>query len=94
MKINKTSFIFELVHCDLWGPYRVQTTQGWKYFLTIVDDFSRATWTFLMSNKKQVSSLFSHFLALVQNQFNHTIKITGTDNDTEFFNQTMSTHSS
>ncbi|GJV81324.1 ribonuclease H-like domain-containing protein [Tanacetum coccineum] len=32
----------ELVHLDLWGPYRVSSREGFKYFLTIVDDYSRA----------------------------------------------------
>ncbi|GJS98337.1 ribonuclease H-like domain-containing protein [Tanacetum coccineum] len=34
----------ELVHLDLWGPYKVTSREGFKYFLTIVDDFSRAVW--------------------------------------------------
>ncbi|GKD57319.1 ribonuclease H-like domain-containing protein [Tanacetum coccineum] len=32
----------ELVHLDLWGPYRVSSREGFKYFLTIVDDYSKA----------------------------------------------------
>lgn len=41
---------FDLLHVDIWGPtgsklkYRV-------YFLTVGDDSSRHTWTFLMQNK-------------------------------------------
>ena len=35
--------LFELLHVDLWGPYATPTYNGYKYFLTIVDDFSRAT---------------------------------------------------
>ena len=34
---------FDLVHCDLWGPFFVFTIDGCRYFLTIVDDFSRCT---------------------------------------------------
>lgn len=29
---------FDLVHCDIWGPFTPMTVQGHKYFLTIVDD--------------------------------------------------------
>ncbi|GKC32039.1 ribonuclease H-like domain-containing protein [Tanacetum coccineum] len=32
----------ELVHLDLWGPYKVVSNEGHRYFLTIVDDFTRA----------------------------------------------------
>lgn len=40
--------IFQLIHCDIWGPYRESSSNGAHYFLTIVDDASRATWAYLM----------------------------------------------
>ncbi|CAH9138898.1 unnamed protein product, partial [Cuscuta epithymum] len=39
--LNKTHTIFELVHCDLWGPYNTPSSCGATHFLTIVDDYSR-----------------------------------------------------
>ena len=42
---------FELIHCDIWGPFKVPSLSGAKYFLTIVDEFSRFTWVFLMHHK-------------------------------------------
>jgi len=38
---NHSSFVFELVHSDVWGPSRVPSVKGFKYFLIFVDDFSR-----------------------------------------------------
>ncbi|GJT97915.1 ribonuclease H-like domain-containing protein [Tanacetum coccineum] len=38
---HKSKTMGELVHLDLWGPYRVPSREGFKYFLTIVDDYSR-----------------------------------------------------
>lgn len=35
---------FELIHIDVWGPYKHATYDGFKYFLTIVDDYNRHTW--------------------------------------------------
>ena len=26
---------FDLIHCDLWGPFSTPTMDGYKYFLTI-----------------------------------------------------------
>ena len=34
---------FDHLHLDLWGPYHMPTHDHYKYFLTIVDDFSRMT---------------------------------------------------
>ena len=45
---NKRAFhSFDLFHMDVWGPFSIPTTAGHRYFLTIVDDASRATWVFL-----------------------------------------------
>lgn len=40
--LNKDSVLFELIHVDLWGPYREPSSCSDVYFLTIVDDISRA----------------------------------------------------
>ncbi|GJT68579.1 ribonuclease H-like domain-containing protein [Tanacetum coccineum] len=42
---HKSKTLGELVHLNLWGPYRVHNREGYGYFLTIVDDYSRAVWT-------------------------------------------------
>jgi len=52
--LNKASKIFELIHLDIWGPYSKQSVHVHKYFLTILDDFSRYTWTILLKSKAEV----------------------------------------
>ncbi|GKC25077.1 ribonuclease H-like domain-containing protein [Tanacetum coccineum] len=42
---HKSKSVGDLVHLDVWGPYKVTSREGYKYFLTIVDDFSRAVWS-------------------------------------------------
>ena len=44
----KTNDCFELIHCDIWGSYRIPSYTRANYFLTIVDDFSRSVWVFLI----------------------------------------------
>ncbi|GJX06276.1 pyridoxal 5'-phosphate synthase-like subunit PDX1.2 [Tanacetum coccineum] len=46
-----SSHLFELIHVDLWGPYKSHALNGTHYFYTIVDDKSRATWTYLTKVK-------------------------------------------
>ncbi|WRX20103.1 Reverse transcriptase [Theobroma cacao] len=41
---NKSLHAFDLIHCDFWGPYHTASFSRAHYFLTIVDDYSRATW--------------------------------------------------
>ena len=40
---NLSSSVFELVHSYVWGPSRVPSVKGFRYFLIFVDDFSRIT---------------------------------------------------
>ena len=37
---NKAVSLFDLIYCDIWGPYSESSSCGAYYFLTIVDDFS------------------------------------------------------
>ncbi|GKA60577.1 ribonuclease H-like domain-containing protein [Tanacetum coccineum] len=50
---HKSSVLGELVHLDLWGPYMVVSKEGHRYFLTIVDDFTRAVWVYLLMSKEE-----------------------------------------
>ena len=54
---------FELIHCDIWGPHKKISYSGARYFLTIVDDFSRYTWIFLMRHKSETQSNIRTFFA-------------------------------
>nr|GEY60429.1 putative reverse transcriptase, RNA-dependent DNA polymerase, Gag-polypeptide of LTR copia-type [Tanacetum cinerariifolium] len=37
---NKSPVFGLLMHLDVWGPYKVISMEGFRYFLTIVDDYS------------------------------------------------------
>lgn len=71
---SMATMAFELVHMDLWGPYRVPDLTGASYFLTVVDDHTRCTWVYLLQNKMQVPTHVQNFIAYVQNQFRGQIK--------------------
>nr|GEW64091.1 ribonuclease H-like domain-containing protein [Tanacetum cinerariifolium] len=38
---NKSTVFGQLMHLDVWGSYKVISREGFRYFLTIVDDYSR-----------------------------------------------------
>lgn len=78
---------FELVHVDVWEPYRVPTYDGKRYFMTLVDDFSKYTWLFLMNTKAESTIVLKMVLTLVQTQFDYKFKCLMSDNGIEFFNE-------
>jgi len=49
-----------------------------------VDDFSTATWVFLLSNKKNAFSMLEAFIAYVSTQFQAQVQIVRSDNGSEF----------
>ncbi|GAU20316.1 hypothetical protein TSUD_337970 [Trifolium subterraneum] len=76
--------IFDLVHMDIWGPINVPSMLGYRYFLTVVDDKSRYTWTYFMKFKSETSPLIKAFVQMVKTQFQTTVKCIRSDNDNEF----------
>ena len=65
---------------DVWGPYKHSTYNKSNSFLTIVDDFTRTTWIFLLKNRSQVPFIFKYFYSYVFNQFHSNIQSVRTDN--------------
>jgi len=78
-----TSSIFELLHIDTWGPYHTKTPVNHRYFLTIVDDYSRGTWKHLMVTKDEAITLIKRFMTMAKTQFGKTVKVVKSDNALE-----------
>nr|KYP65664.1 Retrovirus-related Pol polyprotein from transposon TNT 1-94 [Cajanus cajan] len=83
---NKAVQAFELIHCDLWGRYATKSHNGSHYFLTIVDDFTRAVWVYLIKEKSETPNIIINFCKLIERQFDKKVKIVRSDNGTEFTN--------
>ncbi|GKC03664.1 putative ribonuclease H-like domain-containing protein [Tanacetum coccineum] len=74
---------------DLCGPMRVQTINGKKYILVIVDDYSRFTWVKFLRSKDETPTVVIKFLKQIQVGLNKTVRFIRTDNGTEFVNKTL-----
>ena len=74
---------FELLHIDVWGPFSEPTQEGYKYFLTIVDDHTRVTWIYLLKQKSDVLTIFPDFIRMVETQYDAHIKSVRADNAPE-----------
>jgi len=56
------------------------TYAGHRFFFTIVDDYTSATWTHLMVTKDEAIGLIKSFVQMAQTQFNATVKVLRSDN--------------
>jgi transposase InsO family protein len=84
--IMTTTQPLELIHMDLFGPVAYLSFRGDKYGLVIVDDYSRFTWVFFVSDKCQVQDKVKTFIRRAQRNFGLPIKKVRSDNGSEFKN--------
>ncbi|GJZ12862.1 retrovirus-related pol polyprotein from transposon TNT 1-94, partial [Tanacetum coccineum] len=86
---NTNLEVLNTLHMDLCGPMQVQTINGKKYILVIVDDYSRFTWVKFLRSKDETPEFVIKFLKQIKAGLNKTVKYTCTDNGTKFFNQVL-----
>nr|GFA45184.1 integrase, catalytic region, zinc finger, CCHC-type, peptidase aspartic, catalytic [Tanacetum cinerariifolium] len=86
---NTNLEVLNTLHMDLCSPMRVQTINGKKYILVIVDDYSRFTWVKFLRSKYETPDVVIKFITQIQVGLNKTVRYVRTNNGTEFVNYTM-----
>lgn len=74
------SKVLQLIHADICGPMNTSSITGCKYFLLIVDDFSRKMWVYFLKHKSDVFSIFQKFKSLVEKESGYNIITLRIDN--------------
>nr|GEY10918.1 integrase, catalytic region, zinc finger, CCHC-type, peptidase aspartic, catalytic [Tanacetum cinerariifolium] len=86
---NTIMEVLHIFHMDLCGPMRVQSINGKKYILVIVDDYSRFTWVKFLRSKDETLEFVIKFLTQIQVGLNITVRFIRTENGIEFVNKVM-----
>jgi transposase InsO family protein len=73
-----------LVHGDLCGPITPATTAGNKYFLIVIDEFSRYMWVVLLKSKDQALQAFQIVKMPAEVEAEAKLKALRTDQGGEF----------
>jgi len=81
---SRKSELLELVHSDLCGPMRTKTFGGGLYFVTLIDDYSRKLWVYVLKTKDQVLGVFKQFQASVERDTGKKLKCVHIDNGGEY----------
>lgn len=66
---------FQLIYVDLWDRYSVQTFNKSRYVITLVETFTRTTWTHLLSCKSNAFEFIKYFISLFDTHFHNTIHL-------------------
>nr|GEX98837.1 hypothetical protein [Tanacetum cinerariifolium] len=88
-KSKDTNKKLYLLHMDLCGPMRVESVNGKKYILVIVDNYSRFTWVKCLRSKDEAPDFIIKFLKMIQVRLKVPVRYIRTDNGTGFINQTL-----
>ncbi|GJW36268.1 retrovirus-related pol polyprotein from transposon TNT 1-94 [Tanacetum coccineum] len=90
---SKTAFASNkplyLLHMDLCGPMCIESINGMRYVLVVVDDYSRYTWVFFLHSKDEASEVIILFIKKIQVNLQLQVQRVRTDNGTEFKNKTL-----
>jgi hypothetical protein len=74
----------EIVHIDLVGPTTTNGLKGEKYFMLLVDDYTKLTAIFFLKNKSEDFENFKIYKEMVENEMDSKIKCLRSDNGGEF----------
>ncbi|GKE57622.1 retrovirus-related pol polyprotein from transposon TNT 1-94 [Tanacetum coccineum] len=78
-----------LLHMDMYGLMRMESINGKKYILVIVDDYSRFTWVRFLRSKDEAPEAIIKCIKNIQVRINATVRNVRLDNGTEFFNHIL-----
>ena len=74
-----TTAPFQIIHSDVWGPAPHLSLEGYKFYISFVDDYSRYTWIFPLRLKSEALTVFTYFNKMIERQFQLQIQCLQTD---------------
>ena len=83
-KEYSTTKPLEIVHTDLVGPTTTKGLKGERYFMLLVDDYTRMTSVCFLKNKSEAFENFKIYKEMVENEMDSRIKCLRSDNGGEF----------
>ena len=85
--MHKSKGILNYIHADLWGPARTPTQGGNLYFLSLIDEYSRNIWVYLLKNMSEALDAFRVWKKIVVTQTSRVVKALKIDNGLEVRNE-------
>ncbi|KAH9782268.1 hypothetical protein KPL71_008823 [Citrus sinensis] len=86
-RVHNLKGTLDYIHADLWGPAQTASLGGARYFMSLIDDFSRMVWVYVLKTKDDAFEKFKIWKTLVETQTNRKVRRLRTDNGLEFCNK-------
>jgi len=86
---HRTTVPLELIHSDLCGPMQQKSFGGCRYFMLLIDDFTKFTAVYFLKKKSEAAECFKAYKTHVEKVHhgkgkNYVIKSVRTDNGGEY----------
>ena len=56
----------DYIHSDLWGPATVSTIGGGRYYMPLIDDYSKKIWIYILKEKSEAFVTFKNWCTEVE----------------------------
>ncbi|KAL1536503.1 Retrovirus-related Pol polyprotein from transposon TNT 1-94 [Salvia divinorum] len=84
---HTSSAPLDYAHSDLWGPAPVNSVGGGRYYMSIIDDYSRKIWLYILKEKSEAFGKFREWCKLMETKKRGCLKCLRTDNGLEFLSK-------
>ena len=59
----------QMAHTDVGGPITSASREGYKYWMVIMDDFTRFPWVYFMKHKSEAPNIYKQWRADIKSYF-------------------------
>jgi hypothetical protein len=87
--MDRATGLLQIVHSDVCGPMKTPTAEGYRYFVSMIDDYSKMSAVTLIKQKSDVPQAISDFINMAQNQLSKRVKEFHSDNGGEYINDRL-----
>lgn len=81
----------QIIHTDICGPFDKLTHDGNRYFITILDDYSHITKTYLMKHKNEAFTILKEYIEEKERKKNEKVSCIRCDNGGEYRSNELKT---
>ena len=77
----------DYAHSDLWGPAQERSIGGGGYYMSIIDDYSRRIWLYILKEKSEAFQRFKEWCVEIEAEKGMSLKCFRTVNGLEYLSK-------
>ena len=91
---SRSTHVLQLLHSDVCGPMQVPSMGGARYFVTVLDDFSKLSVVKCIAAKSDVPTVLPSMIQLLETQSGRRVQRLRSDRGGEYVNKALAEYAS